>query len=72
MPTNTRTLTRKRNQLQNSAAEASTLAQAERVLADQQHSVAHNLELLADDLNEQAIAVEAEIQAIEVKASASA
>ncbi|UJW85672.1 hypothetical protein [Devosia sp. SL43] len=65
MTTATKDLTRKRNKLKASATEASTLAQAERVLADQQHLVAHNLERLADDLTVQVTAVEAEIKAIE-------
>ena len=50
MPTTTRDLKRKQDKLQTSATEAASLARAERVLADQQHSVAHNLELLAEDL----------------------
>ena len=71
MPTTTRDLKRKQDKLQTSATEAASLARAERVLADQQHSVAHNLELLAEDLSDQAVAVEAEIEAIETKASES-
>ena len=67
MTTNVQNLTRKRNKLKASATEASTLAQAERKLADQQHLVAHNLEVLADDLVGQVNAVDAEIKAIETK-----
>jgi|GEM_PF-1694792 hypothetical protein len=67
MTTNAQSLNLKRNKLKASAAEASTLAQAERMLADQQHEVAHNLELLAEDLTVQVTAVEAELQAIKTK-----
>jgi heme oxygenase len=65
MTSNTESLTRKRNKLKASAAVASTLAHAERELADQQHLVAHNLERLADDLSGQVKTVEAELKSIE-------
>ena len=67
MSSNAQNLTRKRNKLKASAKEASTLAQAERELADQQHLAARNLELLAEYLTDQVTAVEAEIQAIETR-----
>jgi hypothetical protein len=67
MSTNAQNLTRKRNKLKASAVEASTLAHAERELADQQHLVAHNLERLADDLSDQVKAVDAEIKSTMVE-----
>lgn len=63
MNLNVQNLTQKRNKLRTSARNASTLAVAERELADQQHLVAHNLEILAEDLADQVTAVEVEIRA---------
>jgi hypothetical protein len=61
MPAKTQILIRKRDKLKASALEAGKLAVAERLLADQQHLVASNLEVLADDLTVQVTAADAEI-----------
>lgn len=61
MQMTTRSLAAKRDKLKGSAKAATKLAQTERSLADEQHLVASQLEILADGLDEQVIAIEAEL-----------
>lgn len=63
MKTTEQNISQKSNILKASAKQVATLALAERKLADQQHLLAHRLEILADDLNEQAAEVEGEMKA---------
>lgn len=57
-------LIKKRDKLQISVDAAGHLATTERELADKQHLAAHMLEKLTDDLEEQLMAVEAEIKMV--------
>ncbi|MBU1306188.1 MAG: hypothetical protein KKF33_11805 [Alphaproteobacteria bacterium] len=62
MSLTTRKLTKQRDGLKTSAKVATDLANAERLLADQQHLAARKLENLADVLAEQVVAIETEIE----------
>jgi hypothetical protein len=68
MTTAKQRLSDKRDLLKVSAKRASTLAKAERKIADNQHEVAHHLENLADELAVQVTNIEAEIHTVDVAA----
>ena len=59
----TRNLAAKRDKLKKSAKAATTLAHSERLIADEQHALAGQLEVLASGLDEQVSAIEAEMAA---------
>jgi hypothetical protein len=62
MSLTTRSLIKKRDKMKTSAKVATDLANAERLLADQQHLAARKLENLAAGLGEQVVALEAAIK----------
>jgi len=61
MPKSAQNLTKKLDKLKMSAKVATKLAVSERLLADQQHSAARELEILADGLDRQVVDIQVEI-----------